>query len=193
MIRPRCWHCWNGSKDDPELYVRRSVANNLNDIGKDHPQILIDVCRRWSRGASAERRWIIRHALRSALKRGDRGALALLGFAAKPQVRIAAAQLLPRRPARGQTVQLSFDLISTGRQAQALLADFVVHFVKASGKASPKVFKLRQLRLAPGGRASLAARVSFADLTTRRHYPGDHRIDVLLNGVRFPLGQVHLV
>ena len=57
-------------KDDESLYVRRSVANNLNDIGKDHPELLVATCERWSRGASAERQWILRHALRSAVKRG---------------------------------------------------------------------------------------------------------------------------
>ena len=67
-------------KDDPELYVRRSVANNLNDIGKDHPAVLTAVAKRWLRGAGAERRWIVNHALRSAVKRADPGALGALGY-----------------------------------------------------------------------------------------------------------------
>src|SRR5688500_16652967 len=70
-------------KDDPELYVRRSVANNLNDIGKDHPEILVEVARRWLAGAGPERRWVVAHALRSAVKRGEAGALAALGYGAR--------------------------------------------------------------------------------------------------------------
>ena len=70
-------------RDDPELYVRRSVANNLNDIGKDHPALLSTVARRWLRGATPERQWVIKHALRSAVKRADAGALAALGFGGK--------------------------------------------------------------------------------------------------------------
>ena len=76
-------------KDDPELYVRRSVANNLNDIGKDHPALLTAVAKRWLRGATPERRWIVDHALRSAVKRADAGALGALGYGARPKWRCA--------------------------------------------------------------------------------------------------------
>lgn len=74
-------------KDDPELFVRRSVANNLNDIGKDHPDLLVETCRRWLRGGKPDREWIVRHALRSAAKRGEPGALALLGTTARRRPR----------------------------------------------------------------------------------------------------------
>ena len=73
-------------KDDPELYVRRSVANNLNDIGKDQPGLLIHTAQAWLKDASPERTWIIKHALRSAIKRGEVGALAVLGFGQVAQV-----------------------------------------------------------------------------------------------------------
>jgi 3-methyladenine DNA glycosylase AlkC len=179
-------------KDDPDLYVRRSVANSLNDIGKDHPKLAIDVCRRWWDGASAERRWIVRHALRSLVKKGDAGALALLGFAGAPKVRIENPRFSPKRLRIGGTLELSFDLESQSKKAQTLLVDFAVHFVKANGKSAPKVFKLRSVELDPGARASLAARVSFKQLTTRKHYPGVHRIEALVNGVAFPLGEASL-
>jgi 3-methyladenine DNA glycosylase AlkC len=179
-------------KDDPELYVRRSVANNLNDIGKDHPDRLVETCRQWSRGASPERSWIIGHALRSLVKRGHPGALGLLGFAAAPRVRVDRARISPGRVRLGGKLRFSLDLVSTAARPQDLLADFTVHFVKASGKTAPKVFKLRRLVLPAKGRLSLEGRVSFADLTTRRHYPGLHRLDLLLNGVRFPIGQAQV-
>jgi hypothetical protein len=179
-------------KDDPELYVRRSVANNLNDIGKDHPELLVEVCRRWSAGASAERRWIVRHALRSLVKRGDPAALAVLGFAARPEIRVERARLSPARPRVGGALEFSVEVVSTARRPQELLADYVVHFAKARGRSAPKVFKLRALALPAGGRVALAGRVSFADMTTRRHYPGVHRLELLVNGVLFPLGEVHV-
>jgi 3-methyladenine DNA glycosylase AlkC len=179
-------------KDDPELYVRRSVANNLNDIGKDHPQRLVETCRSWSRGASPERAWIIGHALRSLVKRGHPGALAVLGFAAAPRVRVDRAQISPGRVRLGGKLSFSLDLVSTTARSQDLLADFTVHFVKASGKTAPKVFKLRRLVLPARGRQSLQGRVSFADLTTRRHYPGVHRLDLLLNGVPYPIGRAQV-
>jgi 3-methyladenine DNA glycosylase AlkC len=169
-------------KDDPVLYVRRSVANNLNDIAKDHPDLIVALCRRWARGASAERRWIIRHALRSLVKAGHRGALSLMGAGAAPQVRVRKVSIAPKRVAKGGQVRFDFELASTAKTAQTLLVDFAVHYVKANGAAKPKVFKLRRLTLAPRELVRLGATVSFADLTTRRHYPGAHRLDVLING-----------
>lgn len=176
-------------KDASERYVTRSVANNLNDIAKDNPEVTIEVCRRWSPGATAERRWLIRHALRSLVKRGHRGALEVSGFAAAPSVRVDAVDL-PRQVALGGRLRFAFELVSTAAAPQRLLVDFVVHFVKAHGGAAPRVFKLRVIDLPAAGRARLTAAVSLEELSTRRHYPGRHRLDVLVNGVAFPLGAV---
>lgn len=174
-------------KDDPERYVQRSVANNLNDIGKDHPERLVEVCRAWSEGAGDGRRWIVKHALRSLVKRGHPGALALMGVGARPRVAVRGVSLAPPRPRRGDVLRVSFELASTGRTTQDLLVDYAVHFVKASGERRPKVFKLRRLELAPRRSVTLEARVSLADKTTRKHYPGRHAAELLVNGVRVPL------
>jgi hypothetical protein len=174
-------------KDDPELYVRRSVANNLNDIGKDHPALLVDVARRWWRGASEERRWIVRHALRSLVKRGNASALKLLGFGGKPGVRIARVRL-PKRARIGETLRFEVEIASTSKTPQDLMIDYAVHFVKANGKASPKVFKLRKLRLAAGERVGLQGRVSLKVHTTRTPRPGRHALELIANGARLPLG-----
>src|SRR5262245_49344026 len=174
-------------KDDPERYVQRSVANNLNDIGKDHPDLAVEVCRRWSDDASSARLWIVRHALRALVKKGHRGALAALGVDGRPAVRIAGVRLVPRRVEIGGALRFSCAIASTGKKDQALLIDYAVHFVKASGATRPKVFKLRKIALSPGEQAELAGTLSFKDLTTRRHYPGRHRIDLLINGIPHPL------
>ena len=178
-------------KDDPELYVRRSVANSLNDIGKDHPRVLVEVCRRWSRGASDERRWIIGHALRSLVKKGDRDALAVIGFAAAPRIRVQNVRWTARRVRIGDKVGFTVDIASTSRRPQELLLDFRVHFVKASGTTSPKVFKIRRAVLSDV--LTVSASVSFQTLTTRRPYPGVHRFELLVNGFAFELGSVRVV
>jgi 3-methyladenine DNA glycosylase AlkC len=174
-------------KDDPERYVQRSVANNLNDIGKDHPDLAVEVCRRWLDGASAERKWIVKHALRSLVKKGHRGALELLGVGGRPEVSVSAARLTPPSVALGDRLRFSFEIASTSKKPQELLVDYAVHFMKANGAARPKIFKLRRITLPPAARLELAGTVSFAELTTRRPYPGRHRIDVLVNGVTYPL------
>ena len=175
-------------KDDPALYVRRSVANNLNDIGKDNPDLLYATMRRWKHGSTPQRDWLINHALRSAVKRGEAPALEILGFADKASVSITAARITPARARIGSAVNLSFELQNTGRTQQALMVDFRIHYVKASGKTAPKVFKLKRLELAPGQCARLAKRVSLQEMTTRKHYPGKHRVELLLNGDVFSLG-----
>lgn len=179
-------------KDDPELYVRRSVANNLNDIAKDHPEKAVDVCRQWAKDASPERLWIIRQALRSLVKQGYPGALAVLGFAASPKAQVLNALFTPSALTIGETLRFAFDLTSTSARKQALLVDYAIHYVKANGRTARKVFKLTAVILPPRGSVTLRATTSFREMTTRKHYPGVHAIDALLNGVAFPLGSVTL-
>ncbi len=180
-------------KDDVSLYVRRSVANNLNDIGKDHPAVLVETAQRWLVGATEERRWIVRHALRSAVKRGEAGALGLLGFGAVARVSLERVRITPRRPAIGSAVTLTFDIAGRAVRPQRLLVDLRVHYVKANGTTGSKVFKLRELDLAPRGVGSFSKRLSLAQLTTRKHYAGTHRVEVLVNGRAYPLGAFQLV
>jgi 3-methyladenine DNA glycosylase AlkC len=180
-------------KDDPERYVQRSVANNLNDIGKDHPELALEVCRRWSAGAPPGRVYIVRHALRTLVKGSHPGALALLGVGAKPEVTLDGVELSASRIMLGGEFTFGFEIVSAGGRSQDLLVDYAVHFVKANGAARPKVFKLRRIKLAPAERAWLGDTVSFKDLTTRRHYPGRHRIEARINGVAFPLAEFEVV
>jgi 3-methyladenine DNA glycosylase AlkC len=168
-------------KDDPELYVRRSVANNLNDIGKDNPAALIETCRRWMEGATGERLWLIRHALRSAVKRGDPDALEILGFGTAV-VSVRDVQVTPAVVPIGESVTIGVELANEGPTPQRLLVDLRVHFVKANGNPSPKVFKLTELELAPSASTRLTKRISLAQHTTRTHYPGRHRVEILMNG-----------
>lgn len=174
-------------KDDPERYVRRSVANNLNDIGKDHPDLAVEVCRRWLTGASPGRAWIVRHALRSLVKKAHRGALETLGIGDTPEVSVGGVRLVPSSVEIGGKLRFSFEIANTGNRVQELLIDYVVHFVKANGASRPKVFKLRKIVLSPSARRELGSTVSVETMTTRRHYPGRHRIEVLINGVAHPL------
>lgn len=174
-------------KDDPTTLVRRSVANNLNDLGKDHPELTVDTCRSWLREPSPERQALVRHALRSLVKKGHRGALAVLGAGARPRVQVRAPRLSAKAVRLGAEIRFSFSLESTASRAQALVVDYAVHFVKANGGARPKVFKLKRLTLEAKESASFEGKVSFAQMTTRKHYPGHHRIEVLVNGVAFPL------
>ncbi len=180
-------------KDDPELYVRKSVANNLNDIAKDHPDLAVSVCRRWSEGAGPGRAWIVRHALRWLVKGGHPGALALLGAGDPPEVRIERANVTPAKASLGGSVRFGCEIVSRGAAPQRLVVDAVVHYPGASGKIRPKVFKLRAIDLPSKGRERVEGGVSLVDRTTRRHYPGVHRIELRINGVDMELGAFEVV
>jgi len=180
-------------KDDPALYVRRSVANNLNDIGKDHPELVTRTAQAWLQDASPERAWIVGHALRSAVKRGEAGALKVLGFGKTAQLALSQIQISPGQAAKGGAVQISFALTNPQNQPQKVLVDLAVHYVKANGLTRAKVFKLSTLDLAPGQTMQLSKKLSLAEMTTRKHYLGTHPVEVLLNGQAQPLGAFELV
>ena len=181
-------------KDDPTTLVRRSVANNLNDLGKVHRELLFRTCSTWlGAGASAERRALVEHALRSALKRGEKAALELVGYGKKPSVALEKVRFEPSRVPIGGRVGVSFVLRSKSRAAQELLVDVAVHFVKAAGRTAKKVFKLKRVALAGGGRLVLGARISLAVHTTRKPNPGRHAVDVIVNGQTLPAGSFEVL
>jgi 3-methyladenine DNA glycosylase AlkC len=175
-------------KNDPTTLVRRSVANSLNDLGKLRPDLLLRTCARWLKGATADRRALIEHALRSAVKRGDAGALRLLGYGGKAAVAIEGVRFRPARVPIGGRVAMRLALRSTAPRPQSLLVDVAVHFVKARGRAAAKVFKLKRIVLRPRQRVELATAFSLAVHTTRLPRPGRHAVDVVINGRATPAG-----
>ncbi len=168
-------------KDDDSAYVRTSVANHLNDIAKDHPDLVLDVARRWYATGTPERRWIVRHGLRTLIKRGHPGALAILGVDANAAFRVESFVASPATLPVGGTLRLALTLISENGAPHDAIIDFVVHFVRARGTA-PKVFKWAVRRIAPGESIILTKNVSFRPVTTRKLYPGLHTIVVQVNG-----------
>ncbi|GAB4446589.1 MAG: DNA alkylation repair protein [Chloroflexi bacterium OHK40] len=169
-------------KDDTSAYVRKSVANNLNDIARDHPERVLATLTRWQRGASDERRWVIRHALRTLVKQGHPEALRLLGADA-PEVELIALELTPTALRIGETLRIAVTLRSTAATPQHLIVDYVLHLPGARGRTRRNVFKLRSQTTAGGETLRLVKRHSFAIVSVRRLYPGRHRIAIQVNGV----------
>lgn len=169
-------------KDDPEIYVRKSVANHLNDIAKDHPALVVATAERWYAEGSEGTRWIVRHALRTLIKKGDPAALAILGFDTGAAARVSDFDVQPGAIKVGDSVRLSMALTNDGDSAHNLVVDFVVHFVKAKGKTSAKVFKWTTTTLPAGTTVTLQKSLSMKPVTTRVYYPGHHRVEVQVNG-----------
>lgn len=169
-------------KDDTSLFVRKSVANNLNDITKDHPVWVLSRLASWDH-ASPHVAWIAKRALRTLIKRGNPRALAFFGVGKKAavNVRFAAA---PARIRLGDILTLTARISSTLRVNQRLLVDYVVHYVKANGASSAKVFKWSELDLAARTSATLIKRQTIRDFSTRRHFAGRHAVELQVNGQR---------
>ncbi len=172
-------------KQDESESVRRSVANNLNDISKDNPGVVIDVLRRWQAHDTQEIRQITSHALRTLLKAGHPDALELLGYPSAPAIAVRNLIVEPQTIPMGGSVTFSFDVESLGEGPQSLMIDFVVHLMRANGKQTPKVFKLSKKTIQPGEVLHIAKKFSFAPVTTRKYYPGEHAIAPKINGQVF--------
>lgn len=175
-------------KDDPSEYVRRSVANNLNDIGRDHPDLLLETARCWMKDASETRRRLLRHALRTELKKGTGAALAVMGYSGNARMEVERASIVPSRVVLGSRVVVTCDVRNPTRRTQKVLVDLRVHFVRSSGRHLIKVFRVTAAELAPSALLTCRKTISLAMLTTRRHYPGRHMVELLVNGRLFPIG-----
>lgn len=171
-------------KADPEDYVRRSVANNLNDISKDHPQQVLDICQRWLQQPNKETQWIVRHATRTLVKKGVPEVFALLGYTAAPQLNTKLS-LNSKKLNVGENLKIQLQLTSTASEPQKLIVDYTIHFMKANGQQSPKVFKLKTLELAKGESVTLDKTHRFVPLSTRRYYSGEHRVEIKINGMSY--------
>ncbi len=180
-------------KADPALYVRKSVANHLNDIAKDHPDWVLDRVESWDR-TNTGTAWIIRHALRTLIKKGHPRALAWLGADTKAAARVQVRRFTvsPARILLGGSVELVAELSTKHKKALPLIIDYVVHYARADGKASAKVFKWTETTLAPGQPLVLKKRQTFRDFTTRKHQSGVHRVELQVNGHRIAEARFHL-
>jgi 3-methyladenine DNA glycosylase AlkC len=171
---------------DPSEYVRRSVANHLNDLSRVDPAMAVAVAARWQDAPDGHTPWVVRHALRTLVKKGDPAALALHGFVPPSDDLVVtgptqASDVVPE----GGELAFGASVENRGARDLALAVDYVVHYRKANGTLAPKVFKLATTTLAPGASATWERTRSFRPITTRRHHPGGHALELQVNGRRY--------
>lgn len=167
-------------KNDPEEFVRKSVANNLNDISKDHPKLVLDICERW-KGNSKNTNWIVKHACRTLLKQGNSRAMLLFGFANPELMNVESLNFSNSNPCIGDEISFSFELKLATETKQKVRLEYAIHYIKANGKPSKKVFQIKEVELEPGV-YPITKKQSFKNMSTRKHYPGNHKIEIIING-----------
>lgn len=168
-------------KADEEPYVRKSVANHLNDISKDNTAYMLQLVKSWD-SSNCHTGWIIKHASRTLIKKGNQESLSLFDFEQDVKLRMDHFKISARRLKLGEELQFSFELRSLKGTPQKLVIDYAVHYAKASGEQSKKVFKLKELTLLPQQVLHIAKKQVFKDMTTRKHYAGEHALEIIVNG-----------
>jgi 3-methyladenine DNA glycosylase AlkC len=178
-------------QDDKELYVRRSVANNLNDISKDNPDITIDFCKKLVDKTDKNKMWLINHALRTMIKKGNKEALSLLGFQATTQIEIRDVKI-PTKAFIGDSIYIEFSLLNIQKKKIDVLVDFSIDYKKANNKNSNKIFKLKTTSIKANQSSDFRKKISLQEMTTRKHYEGEHQVFVHINGEVFKIGSFEL-
>ena len=168
-------------RDDSE-YVRRSVANHLNDVSRFNAGDVVDTARSWLAAPDANTTGVVRRGLRTLIKQGDPGALELMGFRSSP-LEVTGPTLNRDTLRVGEDLTFSARITNVGSDPARLSIDYTVHHKKANGRTSGKTFKLAVRQLAPGETTEISKTHSFRLITTRKYYPGTHAIELLINGV----------
>lgn len=166
-------------KNDESEYVRRSVANNLNDISKDNPELTLKIAKSW-KGRNKNVDWIVKHACRTLLKDSNEEALSLFGYKNPKTIQLLNFSIC-RKVAMGDSVEFSFILKSSRQKLGKLRIEYAIDFVRANGRTRRKVFKISEGDFA-GTRKDVVKSYSFRPITTRRYYPGVHGLSILING-----------
>ena len=166
-------------KADPSLYVRKSVANNLNDISKTHPDLVAKLAQDWY-GENEDTNWIVKHGCRTLLKRGHREVLAIFGFHDGTAIDVEDFTLSRKVIAIGDELTFSFTI--KVKEATKVRLEYGIDYVKANRKTSRKIFQISEITLKENEQKTYVKKHAFADLSTRKHYPGTHSITLIVNG-----------
>jgi len=166
-------------KEDESEYVRKSVANNLNDISKDNPDVALKTAKRWY-GKNKGTNWIVKHGMRGLLKKGNTEALKLFGFKGAEGIKVTDLKLLPDKVKVGDKINFSFKLKSD--KEQKIRLEYTIDFITSSGKISKKIFKISENTYEPHKIYPISKIHSFKDLTVRKHFEGNHTLAIIVNG-----------
>lgn len=168
-------------KSDPELYVRKSVANHLNDVSKEHPEFVLDLVKKW-KGKSAHTDWILKHASRTLLKRGDTEVLSHFGIKHNDSIKTSEFKILNKKIKVSDSLHFNFSLKNNGLKSVKVRIEYALYFRIASGSLSKKVFKISERDILKAQTLSFERKHSFKLMTTRKYNTGIHKLALIING-----------
>ncbi|MBK8503588.1 MAG: DNA alkylation repair protein [Saprospiraceae bacterium] len=178
-------------KDDPSEFVRKSVANNINDISKDHPALVIDLVRRW-KGHSSDTDWILKHGSRTLLKSGHSEILPLFNFMQNKDIKITNLVIRTSQVKIGDALQFEFNLINDELQSTLIRLEYGLDFIRSNGSHSRKVFKISEKEYSATSTTRIVKHHSFRLITTRSYYSGQHHLTIIVNGSEMVGKDFHL-
>lgn len=168
-------------REDDSEYVRKSVANNLNDISKDNPGVTFDIAKKWY-GKNKDTNWIVKHGLRGLLKKGNTEALKLFGFYGAKGIRTSELLLSSSKIKQGNKLEFSFSVKPVNPHNENIRLEYTIDFITSTGKLSRKIFKITEGKFEKGKNYTYTKKHSFHDLTIRKHFIGKHKIAIIVNG-----------
>lgn len=166
-------------KADPSRYVRTSVANNLNDISKTHPDLVAEIARDWY-GKNAYTDWIVKHGCRTLLKKGIREVMDIFEFTDAGLVSIDGFALDTTSVLIGENLTFSFAV--SAEETTKVRLEYGIDYVKANGTRSRKIFQISEIVLKAHQVKTYTKTHSFANISSRKHYPGIHSLTLIVNG-----------
>lgn len=177
-------------KNDSSDYVYRSVANNLNDISKHHPDLILHIAKKWY-GESGTTNKVVKHALRTLLKKGNQTAMQLIGFDETKLPHVKSFTLSHPAVVIGGKISLRAELIAKNNGRIRL--EYEIEYPKKNKKHGIKVFQLGVKSVHEGEQVLIIKSHSFADLSTRKHHSGEHKITLKINGIKIKSTKISLL
>ena len=168
-------------KDDESEFVRKSVANNLNDISKDHPELVIKIAKKWI-GKSTNTDWIIKHACRTLLKQGNAAVMKMFGYGSTKNISISDFSVTTPEVRIGDYLEFNFILKNGNSTSRKIRLEYGLYYLRANGSLSKKVFKISEKKYEGDSENFIHRKQSFKPITTRTFYPGIQEISVIVNG-----------
>jgi 3-methyladenine DNA glycosylase AlkC len=168
-------------KEDESLYVRKSVANHINDFSKDHPKYVIDLVKEW-KGQHTHTEWIIQHACRTLIKKGDPDLLKVMGVKTGVEVKLSKFKILKTPIHLGEDLIFSFEIVSASKTKERIIIDYIIDYCRPENRPSSKVFKLKSFEIQPGEKVFVQKKQTMKDFSTRKHFAGKHQLSIQVNG-----------